>query len=180
MALPTLTTPRLTLRPLVPADAPRVRLYAGDMEVAANTLRMPHPYEEGMAEAWMAGHPEAFARFEDLVLALALRPSGELVGCVGLVLSETHRHGELGYWVARPWWGQGLASEAARAVVHYAFSTLALHRVFAQHFTRNPASGRVLQKLGMRHEGHLRQHYCRFGEWLDVDVYGLLASEWQP
>jgi RimJ/RimL family protein N-acetyltransferase len=64
-------------------------------------------------------------------------------------------------------------------VVGWAFESLAVHRVFAQHFTRNTASGRVMQKLGMKHEGSLRQHVKKWGEYLDVEEYGILHSEWR-
>jgi [ribosomal protein S5]-alanine N-acetyltransferase len=180
MDRPTLHTPRLTLRPFTPSDAADVRRLAGDADVARNTLTMPHPYEEGMAEAWISTHAEDFARGDELVLAITLRETEALVGAIGMRLSQAHASGELGYWIGKPWWGRGLATEAAGVLVDFGFRALGLQRVWASHFSRNPASGRVMQKLGMRHEGHLRQHYLRFGERLDIDVYGLLASEWTP
>ena len=119
-------------------------------------------------------------RGEELVLAVVERHTGTLVGCVGLQLSRAHSHAELGYWVAPPAWGKGVATEASRALVGHAFTELRMQRVWAQHFSRNVASGRVMQKIGMRHEGTLRRHYRRFGELLDAEVYGLLSSEWVP
>ncbi|MCI0571644.1 MAG: GNAT family N-acetyltransferase [Myxococcaceae bacterium] len=178
MPRPTLHTPRLTLRPFALPDAADVRRLVGEYDVARDTLAIPHPYEKGMAERWISTHESAFERGEELIFAIALRDSDALRGAIGIRLAPVHAHGELGYWVGKPWWGQGLATEAARGLLDHAFGTLGLARVWAQHFSRNPASGRVMQKLGMRHEGHLRQHYCRFGERLDVDVYGLLAEEW--
>ena len=77
-----------------------------------------------------------------------------------------------------PFWGRGYAPEAAGAVLQYAFEELGLNRVWAQHFTRNPASGRVLEKLGFQREGTLRGHQKRFDEFEDSVVYGILASEW--
>ncbi|HKG93136.1 MAG TPA: GNAT family protein [Gemmatimonadaceae bacterium] len=88
-----------------------------------------------------------------------------------------HARGELGYWVGAGMWGRGYATEAARAVVSFGFATLGLNRIQARHFLRNPASGRVLQKLGMRCEGMHRQAYRRWGRFEDVAVYAILASE---
>ena len=77
-----------------------------------------------------------------------------------------------------PYWRQGYATEAARAMVGHAFTATEMHRVMAQHVTRNPASGRVMQKIGMRYEGRLRDHVRRWDRYEDVEVYGILRDEW--
>jgi len=92
-------------------------------------------------------------------------------------IEPDHRRAELGYWVGVPYWGNGYATEAARAVVKYGFGTLGLHRIFASHFANNPASARVLRKIGMRYEGRLRGHVLKWGEFLDLEMYGMLASD---
>ena len=153
---------------------------AGDREIAANTLTVPHPYDEDMAEAWIAGHEGAFADGTRAIFAVVERSTGELVGTVGLVIAREQGRAELGYWIGRPYWDRGYCTEAAREVVRHAFEALALHRVYAHHFTRNPASGRVMQKLGMRHEGRLRGHVCKWGVFEDIEVYGVLAEEARP
>jgi ribosomal-protein-alanine N-acetyltransferase len=99
------------------------------------------------------------------------------VGAVGLILAPAHDRAELGYWIGAPYWGRGYATEASRAVVRWGFEGLGLRRIHASHFPRNPASGRVLEKLGMRHEGTLRQHVKKWDEYLDLESYGLLADE---
>jgi RimJ/RimL family protein N-acetyltransferase len=76
-----------------------------------------------------------------------------------------------------PYWGRGYASEAAAALLLHGFEHFPLNRIFAMHFARNPASGRVLQKIGMRHEGTLRQHLKKWGQYVDLECYGLLRSE---
>jgi len=91
-----------------------------------------------------------------------------------------HRRAELGYWIGRPWWGNGFATEAARAVVGQAFAGLGLARVFAHHFVSNPASGRVMQKIGMRQEGVLRRHVIKWGRCEDLVVYGILPDDVTP
>jgi RimJ/RimL family protein N-acetyltransferase len=176
-AIPVLATSRLTLRPFVPADAADVRRLAGDRAVADTTLNIPHPYEAGMAEAWIAAHPMLFARGENLVLAIGL-PQTPVIGAISLRFSIEHAHAELGYWIGVPYWGQGYATEAARAIVAHAFDAEPTHRVYAQHVSRNQASGRVMQKIGMRHEGRLRDHVRRWDRFEDVEVYAILRPEW--
>ena len=90
--------------------------------------------------------------------------------------SEAER-AELGYWIGVPSWNQGYATEAAAAVVSYAFGELNLHRVWAQHLARNAASGRVMQKIGMQHEGRLRQHARTNGIPEDLESYAILRDE---
>lgn len=174
---PILHTERLTLRPLAPEDAPAVRRLAGAPEVAATTLTVPHPYEEGMAEEWISTHRPGWERGEQAVFAIVLRETGELVGAIGLAIAPAHGRAELGYWVGVPFWGGGYCTEAARALVDFGFAELGLNRVHAHHFTRNPASGRVMQKIGMRYEGCLRQHVRKGEGFEDLEAYGILRED---
>jgi [ribosomal protein S5]-alanine N-acetyltransferase len=173
---PVLRTARLTVRPLREADAAAVQAYCSDREVASTTLHIPHPYPEGGAMDWIRTHPDAYASGLNAVWAMDLQRQG-LVGVVGLGLQPTHRRAELGYWVGRPFWGRGIASEAAAAVVACAFDRFGVHRVHAHHFTRNPASGAVLRHAGLRHEGTLRGHVLKWGVFEDVDLYGVTRDE---
>ena len=102
-----------------------------------------------------------------------------MIGAIGVVVRPQHDKGELGYWIGEPYWGRGFATEAAGAIIRYGFETFDLNRLSAVHFARNPASGRVLQKNGMRHEGSLRQDLKKWDEYVDVEVYGILRSEWK-
>jgi ribosomal-protein-alanine N-acetyltransferase len=141
------------------------------------TLLVPHPYEDGLAEKWIGSHQEGFEKGEETVFAITLKESGVLIGAIGLILDHTHELGALGYWIGKPYWNRGYCTEAARAILHYAFIELRLNRVHAHHFNHNPASGRVMQKVGMRHEGCLRQHTKKWGEFIDNETYGILRSE---
>jgi [ribosomal protein S5]-alanine N-acetyltransferase len=173
-----LHTPRLVLRPFQRSDAPDIVRLAGDKEIAATTRMIPHPYDPPMAEAWLAALPSAQERGESLHFAVTLRASGELMGAIGLVLNQVDRHGELGYWIGKPYWDNGYATEAARAIVQHAFGELRLHRIFAHHFSRNAASGRVMQKLGMKCEGYMREHRFKFGHYEDLVIYGMTAADY--
>lgn len=176
---PTLQTGRLILREFILEDAPEVQRLAGAPEIARMTLLIPHPYEDGMAEEWIASLRPSYEAGEHVTFAVMLREGGELVGCIGLNLNTRDNSGELGYWIGVPYWGWGYSTEAAREMVRYGFEVLGLHRIHANHFGSNLASGRVLQKVGMRHEGTRREHYIKWGEYEDRVEYGLLASDWR-
>ena len=177
MERPTIGTQRLILRPFSLADAPAVLKMASEKDVARNTLNIPHPYEPGMAEEWIGTHQKRAEVGELIALAIVLKETSNLIGAIGLTTDLTHRHAELGYWIGKPYWNKGYATEAGKALVAYAFGTLDLNRVHASHFKRNPASGRVLAKIGMTYEGCLRQQVIKAGEFQDLETYGVLRSE---
>lgn len=172
---PTLTTDRLVLRAFRADDAPDVQRLVSAREIALNTLSIPHPYPEGAAAQWIGTHEGSV---DDHPFAITLRGDGLVVGCVGIRFHPDHDRGELGYWIGVPYWGAGYATEASRAVIGWAFETCNLNRIFAEHFTRNPASGAVMRRLGMQYEGLLRQHVRKWDEYCDVAIYSILRSEW--
>jgi RimJ/RimL family protein N-acetyltransferase len=169
-----LETERLVLRAFRLDDAPEVQRLAGAREVAAGTLAIPHPYPDGAAEEWISGQAEE----DGPTFAIERKEDGALVGAIGLRFEREHDRAELGYWVGVPYWNRGYATEAGRAALRHGFETEGLNRIYAFHFTNNPASGRVLQKLGMTHEGRRRAHTLKRGEYLDNETYGILRSEW--
>jgi RimJ/RimL family protein N-acetyltransferase len=175
---PTLRTDRLLLRPFRLKDASVVQQLAGAREVADTTQNIPHPYLDGMAEAWIGSHADAWERKERVTFAITSEADG-VVGAITLRLTLTHRRAELGYWVGRPFWNRGYATEAARAVLRFGFEGLGLNRIHASHLTRNPASGRVMAKAGLRFEGTFREHLRRDSHepstdcWLHADDFCL-------
>lgn len=148
-SLPTLETSRLYLRPFEIWDALEVQRLAGDFRIADTTLRIPHPYEDGMAEAWIAQQSDTSLQSAEIVFAIVRKQDAALLGAIGLAGIGGGK-AELGYWIGVPYWNQGYCSEAGIAILDFAFSELGLKRIIANHFRRNPASGRVLQKLGMK------------------------------
>jgi [ribosomal protein S5]-alanine N-acetyltransferase len=172
--LPTLQTERLTLRPYSPADIPELLPLIGTREVAATTLRIAHPYTAQDANAFLhlTNDPDK------IWLAITLRSDGRQIGGIGLRVDQQHQHAELGYWLGVEYWGKGYASESGREMIRYGFQHLGMHRIFASHFKQNAASGRILQKLGMRHEGCQREHLLKWGQFVDSEFYGLLRQEW--
>lgn len=174
----TIKTQRLILRPFKKADAADVQLLAGDRLVADTTLSIPHPYTDIMAEKWIAKHPAQFKTGEAAVFAIIQRETGTLIGAIGLGLQAAHRRAELGFWTGRPFWNKGYCQEAGHEVLAYGFGELDLNRIQANHFKRNPASGRVMQKLGMVYEGCARQHVKKWGRFEDVVWYAILKTDW--
>ena len=178
MQLPNLNTERLLLRPFLLADASDIQRLAGDREIADTTLNIPHPYEDGMAETWIAGQQSKIEGNEESVFAITLKTTGELVGAVGLRIDQSMSRANLGYWIGKPYWNSGYCTEAAQRVVEFGFKELKLHRLHAEHIDRNPASGRVLQKIGMVKEGIAREHMMKWDNFEDLVLYGLLRDEW--
>jgi RimJ/RimL family protein N-acetyltransferase len=177
--LPVLVTERLVLRPYSQADAPSVQQMCGDRAIADTTLAIPHPYPDGAAEQWISTHAESFRQGTEVVLAITLKPDKPVVGSVALSVNKSHQRGELGYMVAREHWNRGYCTEAAQALMSYGFGVLGLNRIQAMHFPRNPASGRVMQKLGMTREGLLRQYVSNRGTHEDVMIYSMLRPEFK-
>jgi RimJ/RimL family protein N-acetyltransferase len=171
----TIDADRLILRSYDLADVPELARLIGAREVAANLLRVPFPYTEQDAKAFITGLEDG----GEIRLAITLRADGSLCGGVGLRVASAHERAELGYWLGIPYWGHGYATEASRVLVQHGFETLKLHRICASVFTGNDVSAKVLRKLGMRYEGCLRQHVLKWGRFIDLEMYGLLRTEWQ-
>jgi ribosomal-protein-alanine N-acetyltransferase len=110
---------------------------------------------------------------------LAVTYEGQVVGRVMLDVDQQNNIAALGYGIGRPWWGRGLATEAARAALDYAFEALDVAKVWARADPRNLASVRILEKLGLQREGLLRGHLLYRGERVDRVYYGLLRAEWE-
>lgn len=149
-----LETKRLWLRWPRASDAPAICRLAGDPEVALKTARVPHPYENHHAEKFILTARAENASGDWLCLAMTLKrqPSGA-IGMIGLHGSTPPGVATLGYWLGRPFWGQGLMSEAAGAFVDLVFGLTALESIFSSALPSNSASLRVLEKLGFERTG---------------------------
>jgi RimJ/RimL family protein N-acetyltransferase len=173
--LPTLETARLKLRPYSEADIADLLPLIGTREVAATTLRIAHPYTEKDARSFLSLTEEP----DKIWLAIILRSDSRQIGGVGLRVDDQHQQAELGYWLGISYWNHGYATEAASEMLRYGFESLKLHRIFASHFGHNPASGHILTKLGMRHEGCQREHIRKWDKFVDSELYGILRHEWE-
>ncbi len=152
-------TERLLLRPGWAEDAPALAAAIGDEAILRKLARAPSPYRVADAEQFLAlPRDEGHA---DFVISLRTGGVPRLIGGVGVVPDEERGALELGYWIARPYWGLGFATEAARAVIAIARDTLRQARLVSGHFVDNPASGKVLEKLGFRPTGEIVARHCR-------------------
>lgn len=176
---PTLKTERLTLRPFIADDAFDIERLAGLREIADTTLTIPRPYPHGAAAEWILTHAPAWAAGTTAAFAIVETASGRLVGVASLMLNREHRRGELGYWIALDRWNQGYGTEANQCLMDFGFAVLGLHRIEARHFLRNPASGRVMKKLGMRPEGIERDWALKGNQYESLAVYSILEEEWR-
>lgn len=165
------------LTPVRDGDQPAYVEHLRDKEITDFMLMIPYPYTTEHAEFWVhlcldkvkkQPHPTEFA---------IRRPDGFLVGTIGVMLHEgkgAHR-GELGYWLAKFYRGQGLMTRAVRAMADYGFATLGLKRIEATAFAHNPTSQRVLERAGLKREGVLAGWHCKNGKLIDAVMFAIVA-----
>lgn len=172
-----LETPRLRLRPLAAADAPHIQDYCSDWDVACRLARVPHPYPQDLAATFIAR--QALDAAGGMAHVFAIEYAGRLAGVIGLERRERGSW-ELGYWLGKPWWGQGLATEATQRMTDFGFAGAGLRRIEARHHQDNPASGRVLAKCGFREFGRGPSHSAARGRavpsvFVALDAPGYVA-----
>ena len=176
-----LETPRLVLRPVTPADATAVYLYASNPAVTRFTLFETHRtiddarwfVTDYVRSRYVSREPDPFA------IVLKDDPLRNMIGSIGgHWVSQANGTMEFGYSLAEPYWGRGLSTEAGRAVMNHIFTDYPVERLQAQVFPGNDSSGRVLEKLGFQREGVLRSLVFRRGRHWDIVMYSLLRSEW--
>lgn len=173
-----LATPRLLLRAFTAADFDWLHPIASDLSVTRFTDWGPNTVEdthEFLREATTEG-----AGPEDFMWAVTLQ-DGTGIGSASLhQFSAHHRRASFGYMLNPNHWGRGYATEVATVVRDFALDTRGMHRVEATCHPENGASGRVLQKAGLRFEGTMRDHLLARGEWRDSQLYAVLASDSRP
>lgn len=177
--LPTLRTPRLTLRAARMSDAPDMYDYSRDPEVARHVLweahasiRQTRGYIRYLLRQYRAGQPGTFV--------IELTAEKRVIGTIGLMwMQAENRSAEIGYSLGRAYWNRGLMTEALNALLAFCFDTLRLNRVEAQYEVDNPASGAVMRHVGMRREGLLRQRMYNKGRYVDVELYAILRADFE-
>ncbi len=177
--LPMLDTADLVLRRPAGKDAKDIFRYASDPEVARYVLWEPHrslsetrAFVRFLRSRLRAGYPSSWV--------VVLKSSGTVIGTIGFIwYSEENRSAELGYSFSREYWNHGYATQALQAVIDAVFRSLPVNRLEAQHDVRNPASGRVMEKCGLRQEGILRDRIVNKGEYVNVALYAILRSDWE-
>jgi RimJ/RimL family protein N-acetyltransferase len=173
-----LETERLRLRRFTDADLPTLLAYRNDPEISRFQSWESFRPEEAQAflqeqQALEPGTPGQWFQF-----AIEVKSSGLMVGDCALHVDEEGQQGEIGFTLARQHQGKGFALEAVSSVCEYAFRQLNLHRIVAITDCRNQSSVALLERLGLRREGHFIQHIFFKGEWGDEYQYALLREEW--
>lgn len=173
-----LETERLILRPLAMEDYGAILAFMGAREVTQFLLFFSYPLNEPQLENWLRdvinASPDSFAYW-----GMIHRGTNRLMGILSLTIDRFHRKAEMGYWIGRDFWGQGLTPEAALAAIDYAFNGLKLHRLELTIHVKNKASQRVAKKLGFQLEGCFRESHFKDGAYWDVNFYGLLPIDVQ-
>lgn len=168
------TFDNFTLRPLRPDDAQSLAIQGNNHNVWRNLRdRFPHPLTVSDSQQYI----EATLKQSENVFAIEV--DGEAVGVIGLTMGESERRhsAELGYWLGEQFWGRGIVTIAVDAVTNYAVKELGLSRIESYVFAWNPASARVLEKVGFAREGILRNSVIKDGVLLDRWLYAYLAAE---
>ena len=174
---PVLETERLILRSIEDSDVTRLAELANDPDISRGLSSMPYPYTLDVAKEWVVKCRQDYLDNEVLHFAISDKSHKSFMGMVDLDMCYAHNHATAGYWIAKPYWSQGYVPEALHAAMRFAFESLEVHRINAVHFHTNPASGRVLQKVGMLHEGISRQHFLKNGSYYDLHDWGILREE---
>ena len=177
--MPTLETRRLRLRKLAMRDAQDIYDYSRDPLVARYVLWEAHrsigesrSYLRYMLRKYRLGEPASWG--------IEWKPTGQIIGPIGFMwIQRENASAEVGYSLSRAFWNQGVMTEALQELIRYGFRSLNLNRIEAQHETENPASGAVMRKCGMRHEGTLRQRLLNKGKFVDVELYAILRRDFQ-
>ena len=179
MHSPTISTPRLRLREPDEDDVVAIHDIHRHKSVADGVISIPHPHKVDDARAWLARRriPAAEDRLNFLWL-ICLADTGEPIGDCGIHIDVKNRRGSLGYLLRPDHWGRGLITEAVGAVIDHCFTQLKppIIRIEADHYPENPASGRVLEKLGFQREGVLRSYIFKDGVPRDAVRWALVRS----
>lgn len=178
---PVVVSRRLRLTLPDPARTLELVRLLNDRRIARWTLRIPFPYRASDARGFLVRAPKNRRAGIGLSLHVVRRADGALVGGVGLHAPDAeHGRAEIGYWIGRPFRGQGYATEAVVALRGFAFRRLRLHRLEARVFPGNAASLGVLRATGFRREGRLREAIVKGGVFRDELVYASLAGDGRP
>ena len=165
---------RIHLSPVQVGDKAALVRWLNEREIYDRTLLIPYPYTEADADAFLNRLHETRFDAEHAVQFGIRQANGELIGGCGFAAIVPGHRAELGYWLARPFWGQGIMTEVTRTLCDWAVAEWHLVRITAHVVPENEASARVLEKCGFRCEGLLRKHHRKEGRFLDTRLFALV------
>jgi len=176
---PKIETKNLIIGRLKSKDIPNIIAYAGNKKIADMTLNIPHPYKEKDAVFWIKNSSEGFKNKTQFTFRIGLKDKDKFIGGIGLKVESRFNRAELGYWIAEPFWNNGFATEATKAVLKFGFEKLTLNKIHASHLIDNPASGKVMLKNGMIKEAELVEHVKKADKYLSLIQYRLTKTEYE-
>ncbi|MGX5684869.1 GNAT family N-acetyltransferase [Chryseobacterium cucumeris] len=171
---PVLQTERLILSQLEEKDIPFIVKLLQHRIFSDLTSNIPYPYVENDARSWVKMSKEAFENNTGYTFAIRNKED-QIIGAIGLHDRDDDK-AELGYWIGIPYWNKGYVTEAAKAIIDFGFNELKLNKIFATHFPHNPASGRIMEKVGMEQEAVLIKEVKKDGEYFDLVRYCILKD----
>ena len=175
--MPTLNTHRLRLRRLTMRDASDIYRYSRDPQVALHVLWDAHR-SIGESRSYLRYMLRLYRNHEPASWGIEWKQTGQIIGTIGFMwIQSDNASAEVGYSLSREYWNMGIMTEALKAVIRHGFGSMNLNRIEAQHETGNPASGAVMRKCGMRHEGTMRQRLYNKGRYVDVELYAILRGD---
>jgi RimJ/RimL family protein N-acetyltransferase len=174
---PELACGPVRLRRFEPQDAPRLQLLAGEWDIARYTLTIPHPYADGLAETWIASHDELRATGRSHPYVVTRAADGLFIGAASLQPDPANLD-SIGYWIGKPFWGQGYATAAMQALLDAGFGHSDRDALTATHLVANPASGRVMEKCGLRFVSE-KEVTHREGKLETIRIWRIERREWE-
>ncbi|PWN64567.1 GNAT family N-acetyltransferase [Chryseobacterium oncorhynchi] len=171
---PIIETERLILSQLEEADVPFIVELLQHRIYSDLTSNIPYPYTENDAKLWLKMSKDALENNSGYTFGIRNKEK-LLIGAIGLHDRDDDK-AELGYWIGIPYWNKGYVTEAARAIVNFGFKELNFNKIFATHFLHNPASGKIMEKIGMEKEALLKQHMKKDGEYFDIAMYSIFKK----
>ena len=170
----TITTENLILRMFQRSDVEELTRLCNNYNIYKYNIYMPYPYTIKDAYAFIQNHTKDFDSDKRYIFAITDKETGKLYGSMGLTNYSKYKNGELGYWIGEEYWGRGIGTEACSAIIKFAFTVKGYHRVHAKHFEENLASGKVMEKLGMKKEGLLVDHIIKDSKYVSLVCYGIV------
>lgn len=175
-----LETERILIRKLKLSDADDIYANIKGKVMARWTIALPHPYPQDGAVKYIRRTQRQWRAGKGYAFGIVSKETERVIGGASLArVDHKHKCGELGFWIARRHWSQGLTTEAVQLVLRFAFEQLKLHRIYASAFEANIASWRVLEKCGFKREGVMREAIWRYKKRHNFVNYGILKPEYQ-
>jgi [ribosomal protein S5]-alanine N-acetyltransferase len=178
MNFPIIETDSLILGKIETKDISNIILYANNSDITDNILNVPNPFTKEDAISLVNRQIQGYETQTAYVFAIFLKEFSEFTGIISLHPDKMSNKAEMGYWIGEPFRNKGIATAAVKEILAYGFGSLGLNKIFANHFTDNISSGKVLIHAGMLKEAVLKEHYLKNGLYKDVVQYRLTRQEY--